>query len=406
VNRRTFLQHVAGTAFVALGCANRSQEMPRDMTRRLRSIIQGWDAIPDHRTGTSGDAETAEWLARQVRAAGVEPVMQAFPFRRRVPGDCFLEVAGRRIPGVPLFDGGAGEGIRAKLGMPGGIAVQPFAPFGAHPDTQRLNELRTAHGHAGIVALAKGDLVKPGLALLNADDWKEPFGPPVLQVATEHAELLFAARDRGSEAVMHAPFALEETTATNVQATVPGRDPSLAPLVVMTPRSAWWTCTAERSGGIAIWLEALGMLAADAPDRTVLFTANTGHELGHVGLDAFLEEHMELVAGAHGWVHLGANFAAADGTVRFQASSQEWVDLAEQAFAEQGAERDQLTPLGTRPLGEARNIHDGGGSFVSLLGMTAWFHHPDDRWPESIDLAKTERLTRALLDVIRSLASA
>ncbi len=49
---------------------------------------------------------------------------------------------------------------------------------------------------------------------------------------------------------------------------------------------------------------------------------------------------------------------------------------------------------------------DGGGRFVSLLGSNPWFHHPDDRWPESVDLVKTERLTRAMRDVIRSLASA
>ena len=380
--------------------------MPLDMTRRVQSILEEWDAIPDHRTGTSGDAETAAWLARQVRAAGAEPVMREFPFQRRVLGDCFLEVEGVRIPGVPLFDGGADGGIRGILGAPGGIAVQSFAPFDLHPDTRRLHELRKAHGHVGIVAVAKGDLVKPGLALLNADDWREPFGPPVLQVATEHADLLFAAAERGAEALLHASSTLEQTTATNVQATLPGSDPGLAPLVVMTPRSAWWTCTAERSGGIVVWLEAVRMLAADPPDREVRFTANTGHELGHVGLDAFLGEHPKLVAGAHGWVHLGANFAAAGGTVRFQASSQEWVDLAEQAFTAQGAAWDQLTPLGTRPLGEARNIHDGGGRFVSLLGANPWFHHPNDRWPESVDLAKTVRLARAMLDVIRSLASA
>jgi hypothetical protein len=40
------------------------------------------------------------------------------------------------------------------------------------------------------------------------------------------------------------------------------------------------------------------------------------------------------------------------------------------------------------------------------LGATPWFHHPDDRWPASIDIAKTRRLTLAMLDVIRSLASA
>ena len=49
---------------------------------------------------------------------------------------------------------------------------------------------------------------------------------------------------------------------------------------------------------------------------------------------------------------------------------------------------------------------EGGGRYVSLLGAHRWFHHPDDRWPGTVDLAKTERLTRAMLDVICALARA
>ncbi|NJN05647.1 MAG: hypothetical protein HC814_03640 [Rhodobacteraceae bacterium] len=65
------------------------------------------------------------------------------------------------------------------------------------------------------------------------------------------------------------------------------------------------------------------MKAADA-QRDVIFTANTGHELGHTGLDYFLRGKPGLIAQAHVWVHLGANFAAKHGSgVRLQYSDEE-----------------------------------------------------------------------------------
>ena len=46
----------------------------------------------------------------------------------------------------------------------------------------------------------------------------------------------------------------------------------------------------------------------------------------------------------------------------------------------------------------------GGGRYLSLVGGNHWFHHPDDRWPHTIDLDKTERVTRAVLAVAGALA--
>ena len=55
---------------------------------------------------------------------------------------------------------------------------------------------------------------------------------------------------------------------------------------------------------------------ASVSRRDVIFTANTGHELGHTGLDLFLEKNPKLIKEAHVWMHLGANFAAQFGVRR------------------------------------------------------------------------------------------
>ena len=66
--------------------------------------------------------------------------------------------------------------------------------------------------------------------------------------------------------------------------------------------------------------------------------------------------------------------------------------------------RDHVTPIGERPRGEARNIYDGGGRYVSLLGTNPLFHHPDDRWPEAVDTEKTARLVQASVALALALA--
>jgi hypothetical protein len=56
----------------------------------------------------------------------------------------------------------------------------------------------------------------------------------------------------------------------------------------MTPRSSWWQSTAERGGGLVCWLESLRALIVAPPACNAIFTANSGHELGHLGLDDFM----------------------------------------------------------------------------------------------------------------------
>ncbi len=379
------------------------------MRDQIASDIRGWDAIRDHRTGTAGDAATADWLAGLVGAAGVEPHIDAFPFARRVPRDCSVAVEGRTALGLPLFDGGLTDA--AGLAGPltdltdgaGGIAVARYESSGGAV-TEALQRARTSDRHAAIVAVAEGRDVEPGLAPINADAFDAPFGPPVLQVGSEHAAWLTDAAARGARARLTAHMTIEQTVASNVQARIAGAQPALAPLVIMTPISAWWTCTAERAGGVAAWLACLRRFAAERPDRDVIFAANTGHELGHVGLARYLRAHPDLGAGAHAWIHLGANFAARGGAVRHQASDEELRRLGAAALTRAGVASEAVAPVGRRPGGEARNIHDAGGRYFSVVGGNRWFHHPGDRWPHTVDLDKTERVVEAVLAVAAALA--
>ncbi len=378
------------------------------MQTRIESDIRGWDAILDHRTGTDGDRATAEWLADAIDQAGAEPRLDAFPFRRRVLHDCAVTVGGQRAGGVPLFDGGltGPQGVRAALAplkVHGGtIGVTPFSSNGADDGTRRMLEARRRDATA-IVAHSAAEETVPGLALLNASHYDAPFGPPVLQVASGHRAWLEDAAAHRTPAHLVAHATLESTSVSNVLARIPGRYPDLAPLVVLTPRSAWWTCTAERGGGITAWLECIRRFAAAPGHRDILCLATTGHELGHAGLAHHMQTHPSLARDAHAWIHLGANFAAIDARTRYQASPA-FHQMGLDALAAEGVAPDSVMESGARPFGEARNVFDAGGRYVSLLGTNRWFHHPDDRWPDTIDLERTERLCRAVLRIAEVLA--
>ena len=370
----------------------------------IAADIRAWDAIGTHRTGTAGGRKTAAWLAESCRQAGVAASSSDFPLRRWVLGRCAVAVGGRVVEGVPLFDGGvtSGQGVAAPLAMlPCAAARIGVGVLGGGENA--VARARRQGGQRALVAITKGIARVPGLALQNADRFATPFGPPVLQVGSTHEAWLRAAAAEGREAEVHVQVDFEPAEGVNVQARIDGGEPSLPPLVVMTPKSSWWTSTAERGGGIALWLALLRRCAAERPKRSMVFVATSGHELGHLGLRHFLRHNAELAANAHAWIHLGANFAAKESRLRLQAADDSLFALARQALTDAGRPPAAATPVGERPGGEARDIHDLGGSYVSFLGTNSWFHHPDDRWPDTVDVAQTARTAGALFGIANAL---
>ena len=187
-------------------------------------------------------------------------------------------------------------------------------------------------------------------------------------------------------------------------ATVRGTIAELPPVVVMTPRSGWWHCASERGGGLACWLETMRAAAAARPSRTIEFVASSGHELGHLGLDAFIAERKGLVKTA-AWVHLGANIGAAGGRMRLQAADDQMEERASAALARAGTSIADRVARGTVPAGEARNIHLGGGRYVSMLGSGPYFHSLADRWPAAVDVPAIAAYAAAVAELVMTLAA-
>ena len=167
----------------------------------------------------------------------------------------------------------------------------------------------------------------------------------------------------------------------------------------MTPRSSWWQSTAERGGGLVCWLETLRALVAAPPACDVIFTANSGHELGHLGLDDFMARRSgwerPISGGGATWVHLGANIGATDGVLSLQSTSDDLRQLTEIELAHAGQALGVVAPKTLVPTGETRDVHRAGGRYVTLVGSNPLFHLPDDRWPHAVDADAVTRIAAA-----------
>lgn len=407
--------------------AAQSGALPRQP--RIERIIQTFSDQGFHRTGTTVDQASANWLRDQVRQLGLDAQLEPFSINRVDPVTAALVVDGRRIEGVPLFDAAFTdqEGVRGRLGSlnsEASIGITDLVPNAA--GTGALGAARKQSVHKAIVCMTRGG--RPGLCPSNADSFLAPFGPPVLQLSDEHSQWLTELAQRGAEATVIASVKRTPATPFNVTTTVAGSDRSLPPLVIMTPRSGWYWCASERGGGIACWLELIRELRDAKPARDVVFVASSGHELGHLGINAFVDRRPGIVSRSVAWMHLGANIGAANAVVAqpaanpttavapsaslpaargntIQSSDDAMQRLLERALAAHNLSVGVRMPHDRVPGGEAEVVHRGGGRYVSVIGSNLLFHNPADRGSAVSDARVIARFVDAFAGIATDLAS-
>jgi hypothetical protein len=382
-----------------------------------------------HRTGTMVDQASANWLRDQVRQLGLDASLEPFSLNRVDPITSAAVIDGRRIEGEALFDAAftGPQGVSGRLGpfaRDVSISVTDLTPnaAGAGP----LGAARKQNSHQAIICITRGG--RPGLCPSNADSFLQPFGPPTLQVADEHAAWLMEQSQRGVDATVIVDVRRTPATAFNVTATLAGSDRSLPPLVVMTPRSGWYWCASERGGGIACWLELMRDLREAKLARDIIFVASSGHELGHLGINAFVDARPTLLSRSAGWMHFGANIGALHGAsapstptsgtampasaslpqargTTIQSSDDAMQRMLEQAMGVQNLAVGVRMPHDRVPGGEAEVIHRGGGRYLSVIGSNLLFHNPADRGSAVSDAHVVARFADAFLEIAKVLSA-
>jgi len=193
--------------------------------------LHAWDSQGFHRTGTDGDEAGAAWLEREAIALGAQVSSEIFSLDRIDPVAAYVEVDGHRIEGIPVFDAPATgpEGVAGVLGAE--IAVAQLAPQAVYSGEFRA--LRCSGSHRALIVVCRGE--HPGLGLLNAEAFRDPYGAPAIHVPPEACEVLRPGR----VVRVVANYRRSPATARNVVISIAGTDRTRSPVVVMTPSSSW-----------------------------------------------------------------------------------------------------------------------------------------------------------------------
>ena len=416
MKRRALLLFAGRAAVSGFAASTIRHEMlfgatPDELEQRIAGMLQAYDAQGNHRTGTEADNASAEWLAHQVRHFGAGASLEAFPFSRIDPQLCYLSSGSRRIDSVPVFDANFTdpEGVHGKLGPLGsdaeiGLAESEPAKLSDPGIEQRDQVLKARRSpHKAIVVLTRG--VKPGLYLLNAGDFRKPFGPPMLQISSSESEWLRERATARAETTLVVHVKRTIARAFNVTAKIAGSNPALGPVVFMAPRSAWWQSVTEQGSRLVCWLEAIRVLAAGKPARDSLFVALSGHELGLLGMDPYIKRRPDLIRRAHAWIFFGSGIGAPRQPNLLHASDDALEQWAIAALEREGPTVNAKVTHDSRARSEVGRVQEGGGRFVTLACDSEVYHNVGDRWPEAVDIALLARYARAFANGALQLSS-
>ena len=410
-------RQVALSAFTATAInrhalfAKDSQLAPDSLEERVAGVLQAYDAQGNHRTGTEVDNASGQWLAHEARQAGAHVSLEPFSFSRVDPQSCYLRIGEYRLDTVPLFDAGftgpAGvEGEIGPLGSDADIAlVESQTAELEEPGTEHRDEVAEARRsrHKAVVVLTRG--VRPGLYLLNASDFRKPFGPPMVQVSGLRSEWLRECAAARAKATVVADVKRTTQQAFNVTAKVAGSAPGLGPIVLMAPRSAWWQGVSEQGSRLVCWLEAIRVLAVGRPARDCLFVALSGHELGFLGIEPYINRRPGLVKRAHAWIFYGSDIGSPRQQNRIHAADDALERWALEAMEKERLAVDTKVPHNANARGEAGTIQRRGGRFFTIVCGSDVYHSPADRWPSAVDVSLLARYARALANGALKLAN-
>ena len=328
----------------------------------LHDLVVDYAGIGDHRTGTAADDRTRAWFSDELVARGCSVSCSPYSFPRFV-ADVEVTVDGDVVESLPLW--------YSWTGVVDGVATLVRTELTGNWTAGRLEDARR---------LAVGPVVAATIGAIDAvitpNRAPHPEAGPVtvLVAPSSVAGANSVVRLRGSASVV------DGRSANVVGRRGPASD---EPLILPTPLSGWFGCAAERGTGIAVLLRLLDRLPAGL---SLLVLGTTGHELEHLGAQAWLAGPGAAMR-PRAVVHLGASVAACEPTTAGP-------ELAPRRFAllrlPGGVPRDAVvSPLEhsrfvvadepTDWLGEGRQWSTLGVPLLSFVGTFSRFHTAHDR---------------------------
>lgn len=376
--------------------------------------------LGEHRTATEADLRTSDWLARQLKAAGLKTELQPFRLKQFFTGSCSLEIEGKKLRAFPLWPPRATgpiavrgrvvsfeAGIRAR----GAIAVVKF-PFDERAaitpyHVDRISEAAKA-GAAAVIAVTAGPTGE--IIALNTRPAVEQWPVPVALIAPRDEAALEAAAFSRIQASLLID-GREESAA--VAKNVVGRlDRGKHIFVVSTPQSGWFRCGGERGPGIALFLGLARWARRSSSEASFLFVSTSGHELGGLGVEKFIKDLAPRPERVICWLHLGAGIATYEwedtdrgprrlhdiDSRRRLMCRKDLVELLSEPFAGLAG----LTPNPAVSAGEYEQISRAGYRAFAIVGASTFHHTPADS-PEMTGPEILEPVGTALVKSIEAI---
>lgn len=386
---------------------------------KLYEDVISYYNLGEHRTASDGDLRTSQWLLEQLRAAGLKATLHSFALRQFSARQTRLLIGEQTIRAFPLwFPRSTGASpISGDLALfernaePGSlrgkIALVKFPASAGTAMQQGSIHFRIVlavaeAGASGMVAVTESETNE--IIALNSPAGAEPWPIPVVLAGQRDEPALTAAAGSHRRASLLLDGQDDSAAlAKNVVARVGGGKDFI---VVSTPQSGWFRCAGERGPGIAMFL-GLARWASRRPSGAgFLFVSTSGHELGGLGMRAFLKELAPPPEQVLCWIHLGAGIATylweetATGLKRlrepdpkrFLMTRPDLVPLLTTTFAGLSG----LTPNVNRAVGEFEFMLKAG---YRIFGIAAGhrFHHTPADSPEMTGPEILEPVGRALV---------
>jgi hypothetical protein len=391
---------------------------------KLYEDVISYYNLGEHRTASDADQRTSQWLAGELRGAGLHTTFQTFGLRQFFLRQSRLSIGNKPIKCFPLwYPRSTGSSpINAALAvqgksaggqaLQGKIAVVKF-PFEASALASEVREVILAAAQSGasaVVAITKGPSKE--IIALNTPAGAEPWPVPVVLVGERDESVVMPAAGSGERASLLLDGNDDrDAHARNVIAKLDrGKDL----IVVSTPQSGWFRCAAERGPGIALFLGLARWASRRPSGSSFLFVSTSGHELGGLGMRAFQKELAPPPSRVLCWLHLGAGIAAysweesATGwnrlrepdSRRYLMTSPELVPLLTTTFAGLSG----LTPTTGRAVGEFEFMIKAGYRTFGIAAGHRFHHTPADS-PEMTGPEILEPVGRALVNTIEAIES-
>lgn len=289
--------------------------------QELYATVQKFVAIGEHRTGTSVDLATSQWLKEELDKAGLKTEFTPFTLNQFFFESGKITLGKNAAEAFPLWpvnpavnqsaqeiltDGDNEKNLQNVKGKL--VLTRLPAPGGGLTDAaiKQLTKFIDA-GAKGIIAVTQNSTGE--IAAHNTNESVKPWKIPVWQVAPKDTALFKSAIAQALSINVEIKGASKDVTARNVVGRI-GSGPQS--IIISTPISGWFTCGGERGPGIAAWLALakwVGQNVKSYPQYTFIFTGNSGHELDGEGAKIFVDKIAPKPQETKLWIHLGAAIA-------------------------------------------------------------------------------------------------